>query len=398
MITSVIIMAISLAVIAIIAALRKALQCYNLLLAEVDKKQGRRYAEAIGEIMEEKRRYAGTAAATRTLFTLIFSVTAAAAVMQIFPGFFLPFTWLGLVILITSILVALVVFGEIIPFLFATVNPDGVLKNLYWFAVLLLKISPEKHNVTDVEDIASESATGSGDAENTERGDSKEIEIFQRALEFPDVILRECLIPRTEIAAVEESLSFSDLVSVFSETNYSRIIVYKESIDHITGYVHSKDLFAGSRPVKELIREIDYYPESAKAQEVLAMLIKNKSSIAVVLDEFGGTAGIVTLEDLIEEIFGEISDELDSDDLTEKELPDGGYIFSGRLEVKYINRRYDLEIPESEEYETLSGFITYHKESIPSEGEEVVYGNMHFRILKTTSNRIESLSLRIVEQ
>ncbi|MDD4638271.1 MAG: transporter associated domain-containing protein, partial [Bacteroidales bacterium] len=98
------------------------------------------------------------------------------------------------------------------------------------------------------------------------------------------------------------------------------------------------------------------------------------------------------------EIFGEISDELDSDDLTEKELPDGGYIFSGRLEVKYINRRYDLEIPESEEYETLSGFITYHKESIPSEGEEVVYGNMHFRILKTTSNRIESLSLRIVEQ
>jgi len=116
------------------------------------------------------------------------------------------------------------------------------------------------------------------------------------------------------------------------------------------------------------------------------------------LDEFGGTAGIVTLEDLMEEIFGEIFDELDNDDLTERELPGGEYMFSGRLEVKYINRRYDLEIPESEDYETLSGFITYQNENIPKEGDELIYGNLHFKVLKTTSNRIDSVSLRIVEQ
>lgn len=389
-------MVLSVTVISIIAAIRKALPCYNILKAEVDRKQGKKYAEAIGEITEEKWKFLRSAAAARTLFTLIFSVSAAAAAGDFFLNLFPSMQWAGLILLIFAILLALLIFGELIPFLFATINPDGVLKSFYPVALFLTKNRLPFNKVPEILSSDSERSGSNETQESVEREESKEIEIFQRALEFPEVILKECLIPRTEISAVEENVSFSELLSLFAETNYSRIIVYRESIDFITGYVHSKDLFAGNKPVKELIRKIDYYPERAKAQEVLAQLIKNKRSIAAVLDEFGGTAGIVTLEDLMEEIFGEISDELDNDDLTEKEIAGGEYIFSGRLEVKYINRKYELDIPESEDYETLSGFITYHKESIPSEGDEIVYGNLNFRILKIKSNRIESVSLRIV--
>jgi CBS domain containing-hemolysin-like protein len=154
----------------------------------------------------------------------------------------------------------------------------------------------------------------------------------------------------------------------------------------------------GDKPISEIIRKIDYVQEDMEAQELLALLIKNKRSIAVVNDEYGGTAGIVTLEDLIEEIFGEISDELDKEELPEKKISDNEYIFSGRLEIKYLNKTYDLDIPESDFYETLGGFITWFHENIPAEGELLKYDNFEFSILKTGSNRVESVVLRIVEE
>ncbi len=383
---------------ALTAALRRAMQCYNVLRAEVDKKQGKKYAEAIEEINSDSRGFLNSASGVRILFILIFTVSATSLFGPILQNALNGPEWLTIILLILPVLVLILLAGELIPFLAATMIPDKIVENFYWFALFLSRINSPFAAPLKNEAVIPEAGTAELSQENADTEENNEIEIFQRALDFPDVVLRECMIPRTEISAIEESVSYGELVSLFSGTNYSRIIVYRDNIDRITGYVHSKDLFAGEKNVRELIREIDFFPEKARAQEVLTTMIKNKRSIAVVLDEFGGTAGIVTLEDLMEEIFGEISDELDNDDLTERELPGGEYMFSGRLEVKYINRRYDLEIPESEDYETLSGFITYQNENIPKEGDELIYGNLHFKVLKTTSNRIDSVSLRIVEQ
>jgi CBS domain containing-hemolysin-like protein len=384
---------------AILTALKRALQCYNILKIEVDKKQGRKYAETVEQLQENKKEFLYSAGIARTLFILVFAVASATVFWPLLLHSFQGREWVAIILLVSGISIAVLVISELIPFLIATMYPGAVLENFYWFALVVKKIFSQGlvkyskgEKTADI--VKKEKET----EQDLEREDSKEIEIFQRALDFPDVILRECLIPRTEICAVEESASYQEIVTLFVDTNYSRIIVFKENIDRITGYVHSKDLFAGERQVKEIIRQIDFFPETARAKEVLAILTKNKRSIAVVLDEFGGTAGIVTLEDLIEEIFGEISDELDSDDLIDKELPGGEYLFSGRIEVKFINRKYNLGLPESEEYETLSGFITYYNENIPSEGDVVRYGNIQFTILKTSSNRVESVSLRIVEE
>ncbi len=391
-------MVVSILGLALTAALRRAMQCYNVLRAEVDKKQGKKYAEAIDEINSDSSRFINSASGVRILLILIFTVSATSIFGPILQNALNGPEWLTIILLIVPVLVLILVAGELIPFLLATMIPDKIVENFYWFALSLSRINSPFAAPQKNETVIPEVGTVELSQENADTEENNEIEIFQRALDFPDVVLRECMIPRTEISAIEESVTYGELVSLFSGTNYSRIIVYRDNIDRITGYVHSKDLFAGEKTVRELIREIDFFPEKARAQEVLTTMIKNKRSIAVVLDEFGGTAGIVTLEDLMEEIFGEISDELDNDDLTERELPGGEYMFSGRLEVKYINRRYDLEIPESEDYETLSGFITYQNENIPKEGDELIYGNLHFKVLKTTSNRIDSVSLRIVEQ
>jgi len=391
-------MVVSILGLALTAALRRAMQCYNVLRAEVDKKQGKKYAEAIDEINSDNRRFINSASGVRILLILIFTVSATSIFGPVLQKALNGPEWLTIILLIVPVLVLILVAGELIPFLLATMIPDKIVENFYWFALFLSGINSPFAAPQKNETVIPEVGTVELSQENADTEENNEIEIFQRALDFPDVVLRECMIPRTEISAIEESVTYGELVSLFSGTNYSRIIVYRDNIDRITGYVHSKDLFAGEKTVRELIREIDFFPEKARAQEVLTTMIKNKRSIAVVLDEFGGTAGIVTLEDLMEEIFGEISDELDNDDLTERELPGGEYMFSGRLEVKYINRRYDLEIPESEDYETLSGFITYQNENIPKEGDELIYGNLHFKVLKTTSNRIDSVSLRIVEQ
>jgi len=381
-ITSVILL-ISLLTVSIYTALATALQHYNMVKIEVDKKQEFKYAEVVDKLSQDKGEVISAMNIGKFIFLLIFGITFYALtylpVSEWFPGL----TIVAIVVeIFLSVFVVLLV-AELLPQLVASVNPDRVLRQFYGFAAISYKIfSP----FVMEEEIKKEEPK------------NQEIVIIQNALNFSDVILRECMIPRTEVCAVEENTSYEELLAVFTKTNYSRVVVYKDNIDIITGYVHSKDLFKGERPVNELIRRIDYFPETTRAQELLETLIKSHGTIAVVLDEFGGTAGIVTLEDLIEEIFGEISDELDSDEFIEKILDNGDYIFSGRIEVKYLNREYGFEIPESDEYETLSGFITFQHENIPAEREVVRYENLLFTILKTSSNRIDTVSLRIVEE
>ena len=206
------------------------------------------------------------------------------------------------------------------------------------------------------------------------------------------------MIPRTEIAALDVQDSVEDLAALFVEQGYSRILVYRENIDDIIGYVHSKDLLREGeiKSIAELLRTVTYVSEEMSAQTLMAYFTRNRQSIAVVRDEYGGTSGIVTLEDLIEEIFGDINDELDKEEFLEKKISDVEFIFSARLEVEEINRKYELDLPESDEYETLAGLIMYYNENIPKEKEILQFGKYSYTILKTTRNRIETVNVRVL--
>ena len=224
-----------------------------------------------------------------------------------------------------------------------------------------------------------------------------EMVIFQNALNFSSVKLRECLIPRTEVAAVEVDDSIDELIDLFVEQGYSRIMVYKDTIDKIIGYVHSKDLLKDkSKTIRELLRSVVYVSEEMSAQTLLAYLTKHRKSVAVVRDEYGGTGGIVTLEDLIEEIFGNIDDELDAEEFVAKKISENEYVLSARLEVKEVNRKFDLDLPESDDYETIAGLITFYNEAIPKEKEILQFGLFSFQILKTNKKRIETVNLKVL--
>ncbi|MDI3526293.1 MAG: magnesium and cobalt exporter, family [Tenuifilum sp.] len=228
-----------------------------------------------------------------------------------------------------------------------------------------------------------------------EKSEEQELKIFQKALDFSEVRIRDCMIPRTDIEAVDINDTIDNLKKVFVETMYSRLPVYKDSIDNIIGYVNSKSLFLNPKSIKDHLIDIEFFPETMKANEALTHFIKGHKSIAVVVDEFGGTAGLVTIEDIIEEIFGEIDDEHDRNDLVEKKLSDTEYILSARVEVSHINEVYGLEIPESDEYETIAGFILHHHQSIPKPGDIVNIDIYEFKILKTNKTRIELVRLTI---
>jgi Hemolysins and related proteins containing CBS domains len=222
-----------------------------------------------------------------------------------------------------------------------------------------------------------------------------EIQIFQNALEFSTVKAREVMVPRTEITAVELNDTPKNLTKLFTETGYSKILVYKENIDEIIGYVHSYELFKKPKTIKSILMPVELVPETMLIQDILNVLTKKRKSMAVVLDEYGGTAGILTVEDIIEELFGEIEDEHDTTDLLEEQIGDNEYRFSARLEVDYINENYKLELPEGEEYETLGGLIVNKTGEIPEQDSEVIVDRFTFKILEVSNTKIDLVSVRI---
>ena len=234
-------------------------------------------------------------------------------------------------------------------------------------------------------------------AKDTEEVDS-EIQIFQNALEFDNLKAREIMIPRTEIVAVNINESLSNLRKLFIETGYSKILVYKGSLDDVLGYVHAFELFKKPKTIKSILLPVEFVPESMLINNVLNSLIKKKRSISVVLDEFGGTSGIITVEDIVEELFGEIIDEHDTVELLESTLNSREYEFSARLEVDYLNETYNLNLEENEAYETLGGFIVYHNEDIPKQDEIIEINNLHFKMLKVDSSKIMEVYLKVLDQ
>lgn len=231
--------------------------------------------------------------------------------------------------------------------------------------------------------------------ENHEDVDS-EIQMFQNALEFSGVKARDIMTPRTEIVAIDLFDSIVELKELFIETGYSKIVVYQNSLDDIIGYVHSFDLFKKPKNIKSIVIPIEFVPETIYIKDAMNLLTKKRKSVAVVLDEYGGTSGIITIEDIVEELFGEIEDEHDSDEeLIEKELETGVYLFSTRFDVEYLNQTYKLAIPESDSYGTLGGFIVDFTKEIPQKGDVITIENYHFIIEEATNKKIELVKMTI---
>lgn len=222
-----------------------------------------------------------------------------------------------------------------------------------------------------------------------------EIKLFRNALDFSEVKLRECIVPRPDVVALSIDNSIEDLSQLFIRTGLSRILIYKDSIDDIIGYVHISSLFHEPLTIEKALSKVLIVPETMPAQRLLNLFFKDQKSIAVVVDEFGVTAGIVTIEDIMEEIFGEIEDEHDHQNLKEEMLSQSEYVFSGRLEVDYLNEKYHLDLEEREEYETLAGLILYFNQSIPQEGEQINVGNIIFTILSVKNARIEEIQVSV---
>ena len=224
-----------------------------------------------------------------------------------------------------------------------------------------------------------------------------EVKIFQNALEFTETRVRDCMVPRTEIDAVEDTCSTEQLKQMFIESGHSKVIVYHEDIDHVVGYIHSSEMFHHPKDWRKGIRKLTFVPETMQASRLMKTFMQQHRSLAIVVDEFGGTSGLIALEDIVEEIFGEIEDEHDSNNYVAKQLEDGEYILSARLEIEKVNEMFGLRLPESDEYMTVGGLILHEYQSFPKLNEIVRIGSFEFKIVKNTATKIELVRLKVEE-
>lgn len=394
----------------------------NKLRIELDRKAGKRYALIMNKFLQKPEELVSCLLMGNNVALVIYGIAIAKILNPLIEQYIT--TNLGGVLAIETVVATMIVLvtAEFLPKMLGKVSPNSVFSSLYWLTIFfyylfypltyitnklsfmiirLFGFKKRENNrmyifgKSDLMDL-SEELTGDEKEDDEHKND---IEIFQNALNFSEVKVKECMVPRTEITAIDTEEPVNNLLELFIESGYSRIPVYKENIDNIIGYVHSKDLiYKKAETIGQYIRPVVFRDEQTRAQTLLAYLIKNRQPLAVIKDEWGGTSGIVTMEDLIEEIFGDISDELDKDELTEKKISDSEYVFASRLEVKEINKKYDIGLPDNDEYETLGGLITYYNENIPKEKEEVRVENFLFTVLKTSKNRLETVSLKILSE
>lgn len=310
--------------------------------------------------------------------------------------------------------------GEFIPKALFRINPNRSLKrfalitypiyillyplsrftslcSLFLLRILGIKIKDETRDNTFTKTELNNLILSSIENADDEEKIDNDVLIFQNALDFSNIKVRDCLVPRTEIEAVEYNTPLEELKSVFIESGHSKIVVYKDNIDDIIGYIHSSELFRLGKKWQQKICKMPIVPETLPAQKLMRTLMQQKKSLAVVVDEFGGTSGIISLEDLLEEIIGEIEDEHDNQNLVAKSLGNNEYILSGRLEIERINEMFDLEIPEEDNYQTLGGFILAHHQRFPQLNEKIRIGRFIIQTIKQRSTKIELVKLTIAE-
>jgi CBS domain containing-hemolysin-like protein len=275
---------------------------------------------------------------------------------------------------------------------FATLLSRGLLRVV---GVKLPKESDDKEfTKVDLDFLVQSSIDNAKDEDEIE----EEVKIFHNALDFADTKVRDCMVPRTEIDAIDiDDCTIEELKSKFIESGHSKIIVFREDIDHIIGYIHSSEMFKHVSDISKHIQQMPYVPETMAARKLMQIFLQQKKSLGVVVDEFGGTSGIVSLEDIVEEIFGDIEDEHDNTKYVAKVLNDGDYLLSARLEIEKVNELFDLNLPESDDYMTVGGLILHEYQSFPKLNEVVKIGHFEFKIIKNTMTKIELVKLKVVE-
>lgn len=298
-------------------------------------------------------------------------------------------------------------FSFLIAIFYFLLYPISLLASLISKGILLLfgaKAESEHNEKITVDELDEYIQQNIDDKKNEKKSEKdeddiqNEMKIFQNALDFSDTVIRDCMIPRNEIVAVDiDETEVDMLIKRFSSTGLSKIVVFKEDIDNILGYIHVSDLFNTDKNWKDCIRTVEYAPESMLANKMMRRMLADKKSIAIIVDEFGGTSGLVTLEDLVEEIFGDFEDEHDKKRLIDIQLSDNVFKFSGRVEIEKINEKYDLNIPEDDEYQTIAGYILYNLEELPEQNDSFVIDNLKFTILKRSATRIAIVQVEKLE-
>lgn len=428
MATSIIIIVCSLLLSAFFSGMEIAYVSSNKIHIEIEKKQEGFLAQILTKITAKPSKFIATMLIGNNIALVIYGLFMGDLLVQWFQSFlpsesgFVTYLLTDLNLLTQTIISTLIILftAEFLPKVFFQIYANSLLKILafpaYLFYVLFTFISDFVIWISDV--VLKKFFKTEGDqvqlaftkvelgnyiseqmesVEEHEEIDT-EIQIFQNALEFSEVKAREVMVPRTEITALELHDSVEGLSKLFTETGYSKILIYKETIDEILGYVHSFDLFKKPKNIGSMIMPIELVPETMLIKDILNVLIKKRKSIAVVVDEYGGTSGIMTVEDIVEELFGEIEDEHDSVDLIEEQQDEDNFVFSARLEVDYINETYKIDLPEGENYETLGGLIVDFTEEIPQKDEIVTIDNFEFKILEVSNTKIDLVALKIKEE
>ncbi len=403
---------------ALFSGLEIAFLTANKLQIELENKQGSFSAKLLSGFVRNPSRFIGTMLVGNNIALVIYGIFMA---LLMEPGLrMVGFSEAGVLIWQTLISTLIILFfGEFIPKTLFRINSDFALRILVvparviyiilWGPMIvmvgvsefllkyILRLPTGKQDISfgriDLDNYVREIAETRNDSN---AHIDNEIEYLQNALDFSKLKARDCMVPRTEIEAADIELPIDKLRELFIKTGYSRVLIYRDSIDNIIGYVNSIELFNNPDSIKRLIVPVIIIPESMSGQEVLQLFIKQNKSIAVVVDEFGGTSGMLTIEDIIEEIFGEIEDEHDTDDFIEEQTGPYTYLFSARLEIDYLNDAYRLNIPESDEYETLAGFIIHEYEDIPQQNSVLEIDGFRFTIVGVTDVRIETVKVELL--
>ena len=418
MLTSVILIVLMLLLSAFFSGMEIAFTSKNRLKLEIDRKQSRMFDRIADIFSRHPGQYITTILVGNNIALVIYSLYMS----LLLRGIFYALGWEsiarnGSVAIETAVSTVIIIFfAEFLPKSVFRNNPNFYYRALapviYFFYLLLYPIARlttlishgilrltgrrvEERTTThsfDREDLASLLDTNSSEPRPEP---DNELKLFQNALDFADLRVRDCMVPRVDVEAVDiDDTTIEQLTARFVDSKYSRIFVWRKSIDNIIGYINSKSLFTRPAGISDVMMQVNFVPETMPLQLGLQNFIKHRTNIAVVIDEFGGTAGVISLEDVLEQIFGEIEDEHDVPDLTEKQVGPDEYVLSCRLEVKYLNEKYGLGIEESREYDTLAGFIIFNYEGIPTAGETVFVGGLQVRILRTTRSRIDLARVR----
>ena len=422
-----IVVAITLFFSAMCSGLEIAFNSANRLQLEVDMKKNKFSAKVVSMFFKNQSRFITSLLIGNNIALIIYGMSMAqlldAPVIRWLQAVSLYNDFM--VLLVKTVLATLLVLvvAEFLPKILFRINPNGILAffavpTLAFYYLLYpltlvysgiayliirvffgMKMDQQQYQISTVD--FDDYITSLAPSKEADEDFQQEIQLFQNAMEFRSVKLRECMGPRNEIEAVKLSDNLIALKDRFEETKHSKLIVYSDNIDNIVGYIHLNDVveaIAHGKTVTaaDLVRSIDFFPETYTADRLLKHFIQKHQGVAVVVDEFGGTSGIVTMEDVIEEIFGEIEDEYDEEEQVE-EVNDNTYVFSARLEIDYLNETYKLDLPVSDDYETLAGMILHYYENIPETGEELLIGNYKIRILKATDMKLEEVELKRVE-